>query len=85
MSNIKYDRRSRLNNENLDHLMRLSINGPDELDRLPSANYAKAGVDSGHMNTDDPAKQSKRPRPEEPIEDEDEEIVQVLLKSQRKR
>jgi hypothetical protein len=81
MNHIKYDRRARLTSENLDHIMRLRINGPEQLDRFPAAKYARAWVDKGHMKTDDPARQRKRARYEVEI-DEDEDQEKVFLKSE---
>ena len=60
MNHIKYDRRSSLNSESLDHLIRCRINGPKQLDRFPSAKYARAWVKRKHMLTDDPNHQGKR-------------------------
>lgn len=60
MNHIKYDRRASLTSENLDHLMRCKINGPKQLDRFPSAKYARAWVKRKHMLTDDPTHQRKR-------------------------
>ena len=59
MNHIKYDRRASLTSKNLDHIMRLRINGPKSLDRFPSAKYARAWVAAKHMRTDDYGQQKK--------------------------
>lgn len=81
MNHIKYDRRSRLTSENLDHLMRLRINGPSQLDRFPSAKYARAWTKLGHMRTDDPNQQRKRKHHEIADDDEQEETKQIFMTS----
>ena len=60
MNHVKYDRRASLTSENLDNIMRLRINGPKKLDRLPSAKYARTWVAKKHLRTDDPTNQRKR-------------------------
>ena len=80
MNYIKYDRRARLTSENLDHLLRLRLNGPKESDRFASAKYARAWIKEGHLRTDDPSQQRKRKF--EVLDEEDyEEYVKVTLAS----
>ena len=81
MNHIKYDRRARLKSENLDHLLRIRINGPKELDRFASAKYARAWVNAGHLRTDDPSQIRKRKREVFDEEDVEEDLEQVLMSS----
>lgn len=55
-STLKYIRdthRARLTPKNLDAMMRIKINGPDELHHFAAAKYAKSWINSGHYATDD--------------------------------
>lgn len=54
MNHIKYDRRSRLTGGNLENLLRIRINGPDDLDSFSAIKYAKRWVSEKHYRTDDP-------------------------------
>ena len=82
MNHIKYDRRASLTSINLDHLMRLRINGPNKLDRFASAKYARAWVKAGHWRTDDSSRGQKRKREEVGDNDEeDEETGKIFMTS----
>ena len=82
MNHIKYDRRSRITSENLDNWMRIRINGPKEIDRFPSANYAKLWIKAGHLCTDDPMRQRKRQNVETTDDEEDDlETGQIFMTS----
>lgn len=87
-SQLKILRNSRplLESDTLDHLLRVRINGPSDLEKFPALTYAKKWVDSIGIRTDDPIQKSKkRPRPpsetatEEPPAEvaEDEPVVQL--------
>jgi hypothetical protein len=65
LTHIKYDRRSRLTPKNLRNIMFLRINGP-EPENLDAVKYAKKWIESGHMATDDPRQQRKKPKNELP-------------------
>lgn len=57
-STLKYlrgSRRSRLVPRNLDAIMRIKLNGPDDLDYFTSAKYADKWIKSGKYATDNPA------------------------------
>ena len=82
MNHLKYDRRASLTSVNLDHLLRLRINGPKELDRFASAKYARAWVEAGHLRTDDRSRGQKRKRSDVADNDEeDEEAGQIFMTS----
>lgn len=54
-STLKYirdDHRNRLTPKNMDAIMRLKINGPDDLANFPAEKYAKKWIDGGHLPTD---------------------------------
>ena len=59
MNPIKSKRRGSSNYENLDHLMRLRINGPKDLIDFSSAVYARAWL-KNHARTDKPAGQKRK-------------------------
>lgn len=55
MNHIRGDgRRSRLSPEHLQDIVRIRVNGPDEIEQFPAVRYAKAWVDSNHMLSNDP-------------------------------
>ena len=60
MKRIRSDRRSNLHLEALDALMRINLNGPNDLERFPAIKYAKLWVKAGHMKTDDPARVKRK-------------------------
>lgn len=54
-STLKYIRdthRNRLTPKNLDAMMRIKLNGPDELNHFAAEKYAKKWIDKGHLATD---------------------------------
>lgn len=54
-STLKYMRdshRSRLTPANLDAMLRIKLNGPDELDYFAAAKYARKWINGGHFATD---------------------------------
>lgn len=57
---IRDDHRSRLTSENLDHVLRIKLNGPDEIADFQAEKYAKRWLDKGHIATDSQAYQSTR-------------------------
>lgn len=61
-STLKYvedTRRRRLTPQNLDAIMRIKLNGPDELDHFAAAKYADKWIKSGKYATDNPANKRK--------------------------
>ena len=65
LTHIKSDRRSRLTPTNLRNMMFLRINGPEPAN-LDAMRYAKKWMKSGHMATDDPRQERKKPKNELP-------------------
>lgn len=53
MNHAKYDRRSRLTGSNLEHIMRIRINGPNDMSSFSAAKYAKRWISEKHYRTDD--------------------------------
>lgn len=54
-STLKYirdDHRNRLTPKNMDAIMRLKLNGPDDLANFSAEKYAKTWIDNGHLATD---------------------------------
>ena len=49
---IRDTHRSRLTPRNLAAMMRININGPDELDYFEAAKYARKWIDGGNLATD---------------------------------
>lgn len=58
MNHIKNKRRSRLTPAHMQDLMRIRLNGVDELEKFPAARYAAEFV-KNHIKTDDPRWQKK--------------------------
>ncbi len=78
MKHIKYDRRSRLTTRHLDDMMRIRINGVDDIAKFSAGRYAKAWLDAGHTDTAAPAYKRKNPADSTVIDDdEDEDDVEV--------
>lgn len=59
MNHIRTSRRSRLGPESLDALMRVRINGPNNIDRFAASKYAKKWIEENHMKTDDASRAAK--------------------------
>jgi len=59
MNFIRGDRRTRLTPAHLEDLMRIKINGPNELEKFPAHKYAKKWVEAKHIRTDDPSNVKK--------------------------
>jgi len=55
MKYLRDSRRSRLVPQHFDAMMRIKLNGPDELDYFPAARYADKWIKSGKYATDNPA------------------------------
>lgn len=72
MNHIRNKRRKSLTSEHLDALMRVRLNGPNNIERFSAIKYAKAWIKANHMRTDDPSQQ-KAPKTTNISEDEDEE------------
>lgn len=49
---IRDDHRSRLTPENLDYILRIKLNGPDDIVDFQAEKYAKRWVDKGHLTSD---------------------------------
>ena len=54
MGHIKSKRRGSLSPKNVDHLMRIRLNGVDSLNEFPAHVYAKKWIAKGHHRADDP-------------------------------
>lgn len=56
-STMKYLKRNRrlLKSTHLDHLMRIRINGPNDISRFQAVKYARKWIAEGHFRTDNPA------------------------------
>lgn len=54
MNHVRNDRRKRLSGEHLEDIMRIKLNGPDDISRFGAAKYADWWVRAGKMKTDDP-------------------------------
>lgn len=63
-STMKYLKRNRrlLKSTHLDHLMRIRINGPDDISRFHAVKYAKKWLEQGHWRTDNPLSGGGRKR-----------------------
>lgn len=60
LKHIKYDRRSSLTSAHLDDLLRIRINGPNDVSKFSAARYARAWVNKyNHMLTDDTTQKRK--------------------------
>lgn len=60
-SSLKYirnDHRTALSPNHLEDIMRIKLNGPDDIDKFAATKYAKKWINEGHLRTDDP--QQKR-------------------------
>lgn len=64
MNHVRTARRSKLQGNTLDNLLRIRINGPKEIQNFNAAKYAKAWISQNHLRTDDPS-QIKKKRPNE--------------------
>lgn len=85
-STLKYlrdDHRSRLTNKTLDAMMRIKLNGPDELDYFAAAKYARKWINSGHLATDNRAGAKAEEKISHSLLEEENEITKkkYLLKS----
>ena len=56
MNHIRTKRRSRLSPEMLEALMRIRLNGVNNLGEWPTYSYARLWIREGHMKADDPSK-----------------------------
>lgn len=54
MNHAEYDRKSRLTGSNVDHIMRIRINGPNDMASFSAVKFAKRWRKEGHIRTDDP-------------------------------
>lgn len=59
MNHIKYDRRSRLSPKHLEALLRIRINGPDDMNTFVAIKYARRWVNENRIRTDDPNNKDK--------------------------
>lgn len=87
-STLKYLRdthRARLTPKNLDAMMRIKVNGPDDLSLFPAAKYAKKWIDDGHFATDSKIRTKKQETTSDIITDDNEDGIDKnkknLLKS----
>lgn len=54
LNHVRNDRRERLSGEHLQGILRIKMNGPDDLTRFGAAKYADKWIKAGNMKTDDP-------------------------------
>lgn len=54
LNHIKNKRRSSLKPKHIQHIMRIRLNGPNELEKFPASRYAYAFIDENHVRKDDP-------------------------------
>lgn len=59
MNHIRSSRRASLEPSTIDALMRIRINGPDEMEQFKAYKYAKAWI-KNHLRTDDPQHRTKK-------------------------
>lgn len=59
MNHIKNKRRARLTAKHMEDIMRIRLNGVDELEKFPAARYARDFINEKHIKTDDPRWQKK--------------------------
>lgn len=81
MNHAKYDRRSRLSGSNLDHIMRIRMNGPNDMASFSAAKFAKRWISENHYRTDDPNRIIKMGSKLKEDKEEDEEFFQNELTS----
>ena len=70
MNHIRTSRRSRLSPSTLDSLIRVRLNGPNELDKFKAFKYSMEWV-KHHLRTDDPQRQHKKRKIDQEIDPED--------------
>lgn len=84
-SMLKYLRdahRARLTPKNLDAMMRIKVNGPDDLSNFAAAKYAKKWIDDGHFASDSKIRAKNRETTSNIITDDDIDTKKkYLLKS----
>lgn len=68
MNHIRTSRRSLLQPTTLDALMRVRINGPDQIEQFKAYKYTKAWM-KNHLRTDDPQQQRTKKKAEALIDD----------------
>lgn len=79
---IRNSRRSRLTAEHLEDIMRIKLNGPDDIDKFSASKYASKWVRAGRMRTDNPQnKRGESSISHELGKNEDEEKKVYLFKS----
>lgn len=54
LNHIKNKRRSSLKPKHIQDIMRIRLNGPNELEKFPASRYANAFIKDNHIRTDDP-------------------------------
>lgn len=59
MNHIKNKRRARLTPAHMQDIMRIRLNGVDELEKFPATRYANQFIKENHIRTDDPRWQKK--------------------------
>lgn len=59
MNHIKNKRRSKLTPAHMQDIMRIRLNGVDELEKFPAVRYASQFIKENHIRTDDPRYQKK--------------------------
>ena len=67
---IRNDRRSRLTSRNKENLMRIKINGNDDLSRFHALEWAKKWVAAGHFRADEMKEAGLKPKKKEEQKEE---------------
>lgn len=60
MNHLQSSRRSKLTPKHMEDIMRIRLNGADDLEKFPASKYAKKWVDENHLRTDDPRNQRSK-------------------------
>lgn len=62
MNHIKSPRRSTITNAHMEDMMRIRLNGVDEIEKFPATKYAHKWIKQNHIRTDDPRKTHAKSR-----------------------
>ena len=69
MFHIRTKRRSKLLPKNLEHFLRIRLNGPKDISKFPAQKFAKLWVEKNNYLTDDP--RNRKTIAKQPTDDED--------------
>lgn len=77
---IRNDRRKSLSGGHLEDIMRIKLNGPEDLNKFGASKYAAQWIREGHLRTDDPQGQKGTKKKKE-LEENEENKKYSLLRS----